>query len=134
MERVCFDPALAFHIERMLQGGSDDLLLVLGILNGHMGNLIGGIDKGADDLLVSDFTGFLVRCQNHVTKLSVFDCCHTGCSRDHRTCHKALESRYGIHKRACANNRADDLVLIGILGCGAALMDCVVFFQCIGNK
>ena len=53
-KRTGIDPALAFNIERMLGSRVDGFLLALGILNGHMGDLIRCVDKGTDDFFVGN--------------------------------------------------------------------------------
>lgn len=61
VERACLDPAQALHIEGMFRGGIDGLLLALGVLNGHMGDLVRGVDEGTDDFLVGNLATFAPR-------------------------------------------------------------------------
>ena len=53
-KRTGIDPALAFDIERMLGSRVDGFLLALGILNGHMDDIIRGVDEGTDDFFVGN--------------------------------------------------------------------------------
>lgn len=61
MECAGLDPALAFHIEGMLRCGINGLLLALGVLNGHMGDLVRGVDEDTVDFLVSSLPTFAPR-------------------------------------------------------------------------
>ena len=61
MERTCLNPAQPLHIEGMLRRGINSLQLALGILNGHMGDLISGVDESTDDFLIGNLATFAPR-------------------------------------------------------------------------
>lgn len=61
MERACLAPAHALHIEGVLRSGINGLLLALGVLNGHMGDLVRGVDEGTDNFLAGNLPTFTPR-------------------------------------------------------------------------
>lgn len=96
VESAGLHPALAFHVEGVLRGGIDDLRLALAVGDGHVGDLVRGVDEGADDLFVGDLAGFLVGCQNHIAGLDHLNGDQTGCGGDLGTGHKAFRCGDGV--------------------------------------
>ena len=55
-----------------------------------------GVDEGADNLFVGIFAGFLVGCQNHVSRLDILNRYQASSGDNHSSRHKALGRDHGV--------------------------------------
>ena len=96
MQSASIDPTLSFNIEGVVRGGINGFGLAVLCGYCHMGNLVGDIRESLNDFLISNFTGFFVLCQDHITGLDVLNCNQTNGGNNRRASHKALRSHSGF--------------------------------------